>query len=71
MRAATGTKIVDGDSYPTGGDVITAIDGQKITTSEGLQRAIDAKQPGDMISLAFWRSGDSHTIQVKLGTRPS
>jgi S1-C subfamily serine protease len=71
MRAATGTKIVDGDSYPTGGDVITAVDGQKITTSEGLQRAIDAKQPGDTISLAFWRSGDSHTIQVKLGTRPS
>jgi S1-C subfamily serine protease len=71
MRAATGTKIVDGDSYPTGGDVITAIDGQKITTSEGLQRAIDAKQPGDTISIDVRRGGDSHTIQVKLGTRPS
>jgi putative serine protease PepD len=71
MRAATGTKIVDGDSYPTGGDVITAIDGQKITTSEGLQRAIDAKQPGDTISIEVWRGGDSRTIQVKLGTRPS
>jgi S1-C subfamily serine protease len=71
MRAATGTKIVDGDSYPTGGDIITAIDGQKITTSEGLQRAIDAKQPGDTISIEVWRGGDSHTIQVKLGTRPS
>jgi putative serine protease PepD len=71
MRAASGTKIVDGDSYPTGGDVITAIDGQKITTSEGLQRAIDAKQPGDTISVEFWRGGDSHTIQVTLGTRPS
>ena len=71
MRPASGTKIVDGDSYPTGGDVITAVDGQKITTSEGLQRAIDAKQPGDTISIEFWRGGGSHTIQVKLGTRPS
>jgi S1-C subfamily serine protease len=71
MRAASGTKIVDGDSYPTGGDVITAIDGQKITTSEGLQRAIDAKQPGDTISIEVWRSGDSHTVNVTLGTRPS
>src|SRR5215204_5327835 len=42
LKEATGTKLVDGEQYPTGGDVITAIDGQKITTSEELQRAIDA-----------------------------
>jgi len=71
LHAATGSKIVDGDSYSTGGDVITAIDGQKVTTSEGLQRAIDAKRPGDTISLEFWRTGESHTIDVKLATRPS
>jgi S1-C subfamily serine protease len=71
LHAATGSKIVDGDSYPTGGDIITAIDGQKVTTSEGLQRAIDAKRPGDTISLEFWRDGESHTIDVKLATRPS
>ena len=71
LDAATGSKVVDGDPYFIGGDVITAIDGQKITTSEGLQRAIDAKRPGDTVSVEFWRSGDSHTIQVKLATRPS
>ena len=71
LHAATGSKVVDGDPYFIGGDVITAIDGQKITTSEGLQRAIDAKRPGDTVSVEFWRSGDSHTIQVKLVTRPS
>jgi len=71
LHAATGSKVVDGDPYFIGGDVITAIDGQKITTSEGLQRAIDAKRPGDTVSVEFWRSGDSHTIQVKLATRPS
>jgi S1-C subfamily serine protease len=71
LHAATASKIVDGDSYSTGGDVITAIDGQKVTTSEGLQRAIDAKRPGDTISLEFWRDGESHTIDVKLITRPS
>jgi len=71
LHAATGSKVVDGDPYSTGGDVITAIDGQKVTTSEGLQRAIDAKRPGDTISLEFWRDGESHTIDVKLTTRPS
>jgi putative serine protease PepD len=71
LHASTGTKVVAGDTYPTGGDVITAVDGQKITTSEELQRAIDAKHPGDTISLEYWRNGDSHTVDVTLGTRPS
>ena len=71
LHAATGLKTVENESYPTGGDVITAIDGQKITTSEELQRAIDAKRPGDTISLEFWRAGDSHKIDVTLATRPT
>jgi putative serine protease PepD len=70
LRAATGQRTIDGDVYSTGGDVITEIDGQKITSSEQLQRAIDAKQPGDTISVTYWRNGDSHTVDVKLGTRP-
>ena len=70
LRAATGEKTIDGDTYSTGGDVITAIDGKKITSSEELQRAIDAKQPGDTISVTYWRNGDSHTVDVKLATRP-
>ena len=49
LRAATGEKTIDGEPYSTGGDVITAIDGEKVTSSEELQRAIDAKQPGDTI----------------------
>ena len=70
LRAATGEKTIEGDTYSTGGDVITAIDGEKITSSEELQRAIDAKQPGDTISVTYWRNGDSHTVDVKLTTRP-
>ena len=31
LRAATGSAMVDGQSYPTGGDVITAVDGTAIT----------------------------------------
>ena len=70
LHAATGEKTVDGEPYSTGGDVVTAIDGEKITSSEELQRAIDAKQPGDTISITYWRNGDSHTVDVKLATRP-
>jgi putative serine protease PepD len=71
LRAATGTKTVQGQDYPTGGDVITAIDGNPIATREELQSAIDGKRPGDTISLRFSRAGHSRTASVKLGTRPS
>ena len=71
LHGATGTRTVENDQYPTGGDVITAIDGQKMTSAEQLQRAIDAKQPGDTIEVTYWRNGDTHTTQVKLATRPA
>ncbi len=70
LRAATGQRTIDGEPYSTGGDVITEIDGQKVTSSEELQRAIDAKQPGDTISVTYWRDGESHTVDVKLANRP-
>ena len=54
-----------------GGDVVTKIDGTKVSTTSQLQGAIDAKQPGDGVSLTYKRSGKSHTATVTLGTRPS
>jgi S1-C subfamily serine protease len=71
LKASTGTKTVGTDTYPTGGDIITAIDGQKVSTSEELQRAVDAKSPGDTVSVEYWRDGKTHTVDLKLGKRPS
>ncbi len=71
LRAANGSAMVDGQSYPTGGDVITAVDGTAITSGAELQAAVDAKKPGDTISLTYTRDGASSTVQVSLGTRPS
>jgi S1-C subfamily serine protease len=71
LQASTGEQTVDGTPYVTGGDVITAIDGQTIETAEQLQRAIDSHKPGDTIELTYWRNGDSHTVDVKLATRPN
>jgi len=70
LQASTGEQTVDGTPYVTGGDVITAIDGQTIETAEQLQRAIDSHKPGDTVELTYWRNGDSHTVDVELGTRP-
>ena len=53
------------------GDVITAIDANKVSTTAELQAAIDAKQPGDTVTATYRRNGKTHTTNVKLANRPS
>jgi S1-C subfamily serine protease len=71
LRAANGSAMVDGESFPTGGDVITAVDDTAVTSSADLQTAIDAKRPGDTVTITYTRDGTSKTVEVSLGTRPS
>jgi putative serine protease PepD len=71
LEAATGSATVDGQSYPTGGDVITALDGNAVKTGAELQNAVDAKRPGDSISITYTRDGQSQTVEITLGTRPA
>jgi S1-C subfamily serine protease len=71
LRPAGGSTMVDGQSFPTGGDVITAVDGEAVTDGADLQSAIDAKKPGDTVSITYTRNGESTTVEVSLGTRPS
>jgi putative serine protease PepD len=52
------------------GDVITAIAGKTITSTNGVQSAISSKHPGDKISLTYTRDGQSHTVELTLATRP-
>jgi S1-C subfamily serine protease len=71
LRAATGSRTVGGTPYPTGGDVITAVNGKAIATATDLQAAIDARRPGQKVSITYWRAGKTHTVSVKLANRPS
>ncbi len=59
-----------------GGDIITSIDGKAVASSEELANDIEAKQPGDTISIGLLRAnghgGYEHkTVTVTLGTRPN
>jgi putative serine protease PepD len=53
------------------GDVVVSIGGQKITDAGSLSSAIDAKQPGDRVTLAYKRDGSTKTVTVTLAARPS
>jgi putative serine protease PepD len=71
LQAATGMTTVDGQQVPTGGDVIVAFDGDAVVTSAELQSAVDAKKPGDEVTVTVLRDGQRKTVTVTLGTRPS
>lgn len=50
------------------GDVITTLNGQKITNSSALQVAVSELAPGTTISLGVLRDGNPTTVRVTIGT---
>ncbi len=68
LRAASDSKSVGGQSYPTGGDVITAVDGKHVATAEQLRGAISGHKPGDKVELSVARDGATRTVTVTLGS---
>jgi S1-C subfamily serine protease len=52
-----------------GGDVIVAIDGQKIVNQFDLNVALNRKRPGDTVSVTVYRGGKKMDVPVKLGER--
>ena len=53
------------------GDVITAIDGNAITTADDLTAQVGAHQPSDAVTVTVTRNGSSKDIKVTLGVRPA
>jgi S1-C subfamily serine protease len=52
-----------------GGDVIVAVDGQKVGTQFDLNVILNRKRPGDTVNVAVYRGGKKMDIPVKLGER--
>ena len=53
------------------GDLITAIDGHQITSTDQFIAMIDDYAPGQTVTLTIKRSGQTKQIKVKLGVRPT
>jgi S1-C subfamily serine protease len=71
IHAATGSQIVNGQQYVTGGDIVTRIDGHEVTSADTLQTEIAGRRPGTKVTLTVVRGGATKDITVTLGTRPS
>ena len=55
----------------SGGDVITAIDGEKVTKVEELSSYISTKEVGDKVTLTVLRDGNYHSLTVTLAAWPT
>jgi putative serine protease PepD len=53
-----------------GGDIITEVDGVQVGNFERLSDFIDAKRPGEAVSVTFVRQGKVHAVDVRLQERP-
>ena len=52
-------------------DVITAIDGHAVSSTDQFIANIDNYSPGETVTMTVKRSGQTQSIKVKLGTRPA
>ncbi len=56
---------------PVEGDVITAVDGEKVTASDEVIEAVNATDPGDRLTLTVVSpDGDPREVEVTIASRP-
>ncbi len=67
-----GTKMVQiGNALlPVGGDVILAVEGEPVKSSEDVVREIRKRRPGEQVRLKILRGKRTEEIEVTLGERP-
>jgi S1-C subfamily serine protease len=53
------------------GDVIVSVDGEAIENNGDLLRLLADRQPGDNVTVSFYRNGEQREAQLTLGRRPA
>ena len=70
IKGGTTSVVVEGESYKVGGDIITKVDGQPVSTYDQLFAAVQRKSPGDSMKIELYHDNSKKTVTAKLGTRP-
>jgi len=71
IKGGGSQRLLQGQPYIVGGDIITAIDGRQLTSMEQLAATINAHRPGDSVALSVVHGSSTRTVRVTLGVRPS
>jgi S1-C subfamily serine protease len=70
IRGSTKKATIEGVEIGLGGDIITEINGQKITSMEEIVTLVEEAKPGDEFEMTLLRGGQEKKATVTLGTRP-
>jgi len=64
--------VMVGGAYPLniGGDLIVAVEGQRVESANTLKQAMNKKRAGDILTLTVYRNGRNVEVKVKLGEAP-
>ncbi len=70
LKGGDKTVTINGTDVPVGGDIITAVDGQKVESIQALREMLSEYYPGDIATLTIIREGGEMQITVTLGELP-
>jgi S1-C subfamily serine protease len=62
---------IEGARLQLGGDIITEVNGEPISSMEDVINAVEAGKPGEQMELTVLRHGETKKIDVTLGNRPA
>jgi 2-alkenal reductase len=72
LRPATGHEFFRGEDVSSGGDVIVAIQGRPVRTSDDVIRIVSEDlSPGQVATFTVVRDGERRSVRVRLGDRPA
>jgi S1-C subfamily serine protease len=71
IQGATTAAEVEGQEFGLGGDIITAVNGESIASTEDLVEKIEDLHAGETVELTVNREGQTATVSVKLAERPA
>jgi S1-C subfamily serine protease len=71
LKAGATEVVVEGESWPAGGDIVIKADGHPLTTVDDLRNVIADKQPGSSLKLELYRGVKKMSVSVKLGRQPA
>jgi S1-C subfamily serine protease len=71
IQGATTAAEVEGTEFGLGGDVIIAIDGEPIASTEDLVETISDKHAGETVEVTVDREGQTASVSVTLAERPA
>jgi len=70
VTAGDDTERFQEQPFQVGGDIITAVEGEKVVLANDLSRALEPLDVGSKVTLSIFRKGQREEIEVTLGERP-